>query len=276
MSIGDATVEMLGRSDNLPAADYHAYEAMSSGGIRKILRSPLHFRLMRDHPAAPTEAMQFGTVVHAGVLEPDTLEAVCCIAPHVDRRTKAGKEEWQSFLDESAGKIALSADDMERARACIANVRKHPAAMRLLDGGDREVSLFWRDGKYDVPCKARLDAWNRGILVDVKTTKDACREEFARSIATYGYHSQAAHYISGCEHVLHESPAAVCIIAVESEPPHAVAVYALPSEAILAGQHLANNALALYREALDAGEFRGYPDTVETIELPRWALRFAA
>lgn len=258
----------------LPAAEYHAEEAMSSGGIRKILQSPAHFRLMRTQPAEPTAAMQFGTVVHAGILEPDTLDTIACVAPDVDRRTKAGKEEWAQFCAESAGRIILSADDMQRARVCISAVRAHPAAAKLLDGGHRELSLFWHDGEYGVPCKARFDAYNRRIIVDVKTTTDASPDAFARTIASFKYHVQAAHYVSGAEHVLNESPDAFVFIAVESEPPHAVACYALPANAILAGRHLANIGLERYRDALLAGVWPGYADTVEMIELPRWATAF--
>lgn len=259
---------------DMPAADYHAIEAMSSSGARSILRSPQHFRLWRTERREPTPAMQFGTAVHAGVLEPETFDRVVVESPRFDARTNAGKAGRAEFAAANAGRVILSPDDFARARRCIDAIRAHPAARALLDGGEVETSLFWHDARFRVPCKARLDARNHGGIVDLKTTTDASPDEFARSIASWGYHRQAAHYFSGCEHLLDATPAFFAFIAAESEPPFGVACYSLPGAAILAGAHSMSRALERYAAALAAGEWPGYPDTIDTIALPKWAMRF--
>lgn len=261
----------------MPAAEYHAREAMSASGAKKMLRSPQHYRLSRDQPSAPTETMEFGTAVHCGVLEPEHFARRVTLIPDVNRRTTAGRAEHAAFLAACApGSILLNRDDYDRAARCIDAVLKHPAAAQLLGTARTEVSLFWRDARYDVPCKARWDIHSHGGVTDLKTTQDASPEGFARQIANLLYHVAAAHYLSGGEHVLNETPRFFAFIAVESEPPHAVACYTLPSNAILAGAHLMNRALERYRDALAAGEWQGYPQTIETLQLPRWALRFDA
>lgn len=267
---------VTGVFDDMPAADYHAVEALSSSGVRKLLQSPMHYRLFRDNPNPPTPQMQFGTAVHCGVLEPDTFADRVARAPRVDKRTYAGKAEWSAFQADNAGRLILSADDFGRALCCIDAVRAHPAARKLLDGAEVEKSLFWIDGGYRVPCKARFDAWQGGIVVDLKTTTDASPDEFGRTIANFHYHAQAAMYCSGAEHVLDRSPDAFVFVVVESEPPHAVACYQLPNAAILAGMHLVNRAQARYAEVLASGKWSGYAETIEVIELPRYAMRFAA
>lgn len=264
----------VGVVDGMPAATYHAIEAMSASGAKKMRQSPAHYLLARNEASMPTAAMQFGTAVHAGVLEPDTFADVVAEAPDVDRRTKEGKAQWAEFAAAAAGKVILSPDDMARARRCINAVRAHPSAGKLLAGAEVEKSFFWRDGRFQVPCKARWDARNHGLAIDLKTTQDASPEAFARSIATFQYHAQAAHYCSAAEHLLDESPQAFVFIAVEVEPPHAVACYALPGAAILAGAHLMNIAFARYADALASGRWAGYPETIESIALPKWALRF--
>lgn len=258
----------------LAAERYHAHEAMSASGAKKILRSPAHYRLMRTKPSPPTAAMEFGTVVHCGVLEPDLLSSVVCIAPDVNKRTNAGKAEFAAFQEANAGRIVMSLDDYDRAMRCVDAVRAHPGAAKLLVGAEVEGSLFWRDARFDVPCKVRYDARNHGGLVDLKTTEDASPDEFARTIVNFKYHVQGAHYVSGAEHVLNESPKFFAFIAVEKEEPHGVACYALPGNAILAGAYLMNKALERYQQALAAGAWAGYPDTIESIQLPRYALRF--
>lgn len=259
---------------DMPAHVYHRIEAMSASGAKKILQSPQHFRLMRDTPSEPTAAMQFGTAVHDGVLEPDTFSHRVACAPDVDKRTKLGKAEWADFVFCNDGKLILAPDDFDNVRRCVDAIHAHPGAMQLLDGAQTEVSLFWNDARYDVPCKCRWDIANYGGIADVKTTTDASPGEFARSIAKFLYHAQASMYVSGGEHVLHESPRFFALIAVEKEPPHAVACYYLPGDAIIAGAYLISRALERYRDALTTGRWIGYPDTIEQIKLPRYALRF--
>lgn len=261
----------------MPASVYHGIEAMSASGAKKMLRSPQHYKLMRTQASTPTAAMEFGTVVHAGVLEPETLnDCVAVMPPGINKRTKEGKAVLERFVADNPGKILLDGDDWFRAEACIKAVREHPAAAKLLDGGERELSLFWNDRKHGVPCKSRLDAFNHGGVIDLKTTQDASPEQFARQIASYLYHMQGAFYCSAAEHVMGEAPAFFAFIAVESEPPHAVACYVLPSNAIMAGAHLCSIALTRYAHALATGEWPGYSETIDVITLPAWATKFNA
>lgn len=252
---------------------YRQVEALSQSGAKKILQSCQHYRFDREHPSAGTPNMQFGTSVHVGVMEPNRFDdAVVCL-PEIDRRSKAGKLGYAEFLALNPGRILLSADDFDRSRRCVDAVLAHPAARKLLDGSMVEHSLFWLDKQYGVKAKARLDIRSHGGITDLKTCIDASPEGFSRSIANFGYHLQASYYISGAEHALGASPEFYCLIAVESEQPHAVAVYQLDTPSILAGAHLANIALARYAEALAAGKWPGYSDLVQTINVPRWALR---
>lgn len=257
----------------MPAAQYFAVEAMSQSGAKAMLRSPMHFRYERENPRPPTAAMRLGTAVHAGILEPETFEKTVAIAPDVDARTKEGRAIRDAFLAAAAGKIVLSREDFDRARRCVDAVYRHPSARYLLEGSEREISLFWRDGRYKVACKARLDARNHGGIIDLKTTQDASADDFSRTIANFGYHVQGAHYFSGCEHLFDETPAFFVDIAVETEAPYGVACHALPGNAIMAGAARMNEALRRYSECLASGFWPGYPETVETITLPRWATR---
>ena len=252
----------------MTAVEYHVHEAMSSGGARKILQSPAHYRLMRDTPNEPTDAMQFGSAVHFGVLEPDTYSARVKLGPNIGKRTKG----WGEFCAANPDFICLPPDDYMRASECIDAVRAHPAARRLLDGAEVETSLFWHDGEYGVPCKARFDIRNLGGLADLKTTGNASREAFARTCVEYLYHVQAWHYWNGAEHVLHESPQFFAFIIVERDPPHAVAVRSLGRASLMQGARLMDEAMSRYRDALATGQWRGYPDTIEAFDLPRYAL----
>jgi exodeoxyribonuclease VIII len=284
--MSEAIAEVVGPIDDPPIYDgvyyrmpettYHAIEAISASGAKKILRSPMHYKLMRDQPSEPTETMEFGTAVHCGVLEPDRYVSRVVLSPTFNKRSNAGKAEFAAFCAEHAGKIVLAPAEHAAAAKCIAAIRASPAARRLLRGAYTEVSLFWRDGQYDVPCKARLDAINFGGILDVKTTKDASPQEFRKSAANFQYHLQGAQYHNAHEAVFNETPEFFAMICVESEEPHAVAVYDLDRSAIMAGKRLMDEAYARYRDALAAGKWIGYDERITTLVLPTWATRFDA
>lgn len=257
----------------MPAADYFAIEAMSQSGAKEIRRSPMHYRFARDNPTAPTDAMRLGTAIHDGVLEPDKFAERVVAMPVLNARTRAGRAMRDAFLAANAGRVVLSADDFDRARRCIDAVMRHPAAIAMLTGAQIETAFFWVDAEFRVPCKGRTDISNHGGMADLKTTTDASAEEYSRTIANYAYHAQAAHYFSGAEHLEHKTPDFFVHLVVETEPPHGVAAYEIPGNAIKTGAELMREALRRYRDSLASGFWPGYPRTIQRITLPRWATR---
>src|SRR5207342_2942862 len=104
---------------DMPGEQYHALEAFSASGAKKLLRSPQHFRAERDAPAEPSPAMEFGSSVHCGVLESAHFDARVVRGERFDKRTTVGKAAHAAFQQEHAGKIVLGHDDYERALRCI-------------------------------------------------------------------------------------------------------------------------------------------------------------
>jgi hypothetical protein len=274
---------------SMAAERYHAVEAFSSGGARALLRSPQHYKLERETPNEPTDRMIFGTVVHTGVLEPLQLEArVAAVPTGAPKRPTAAQINakkpsletleaiafWTAFDAANADKIVLSLEDYKRALRCIDAVQSHSGARTLIEGAETEVSLFWLDARYKVPCKCRWDISNHGGVADLKTTEDASNSAFARQAANFFYHMQGAHYLSGGEHVCNATPQFFAFVAVESNEPHGVACYHLGGDAVLAGTHLLNVALDRYAHALAEGRWPGYPETIEPLRFPKWAMRF--
>lgn len=260
---------------DLPAEQYHAHEALSASGAKKILRSPAHFKVWRTEKREPTADMRLGTACHSAILEPETFEDQVLCSPKFDRRTKDGKAAAEAFEAQAAGRLVLSADDFDACLRVRDAVAKHAGAQRLLADTRREVSLFWRDGQYGIPCKARLDAMRSdGGIVDLKTTGDASPDAFGRGIASWQYHLQAAFYFIGAEHVLGKTPAFFAFIAAEKEPPFAVGCYVLETAHLLAGQRLAEEAIVRYQAAVETGEWPAYGELIQPARVPAWALRF--
>lgn len=263
---------------DMPAADYHARPELGSSALREILRSPFHYWSAYEAPQGQrivreeTPAMRLGTLAHACILEPARWGAEYVVAPDVDKRFKEGKATYAAFLEASKGRTVIDFDDAAKVEGMRDAVRRHKAAAFLTrDVEGAEVSLFWECETTGIECKARLDVTTRGIVVDLKTTEDASRAEFERSIANYSYHVQAAHYLEGYKTAFGREPAGYVWIVVEKKPPHAVAVYAIDAAALERGHVARLRALDTLAECRASGEWPGYGDTIGTAGLPAWA-----
>lgn len=269
--------------DNLPGDLYYPVDAIGSGALKLLAqKSAGHYRVECDAPSQRTAAMQFGIAVQIGVLEPDTFASrVRAMPTGLNMRRPSDRAIAAEFYAEAAktDAVALSRPDFDRCLRTCAAIRAHPGAQRLMRGAIFERSLFWTDAKFGVPCRARWDIFNEtphgAIVSDIKTCTDAGPEEFGRQCARMLYHAQSGHYVSGGQHLLPDVPiASFVFIAAESEEPHAVACYRVDDAAMSAGMHIADVAYSRYRDAMQSGRWGFYPDTIETLTLPRWALRF--
>jgi hypothetical protein len=110
------------------------------------------------------------------------------------------------------------------------------------------------------------------MISDLKTTTDASPRSFERAMYTFGYFLQAAHYLKGAQAI--GIPAEhFCIIAVEKQPPFAVAIYRVMDEIIAIGERERNRLLSLYWECETKDNWPGYGDGIRSIGLPDWAIR---
>ena len=88
-------------------AEYHATSAVSKSDLDLIAKSPAHYTEAKNAPKEQTASMLLGSVAHKLVLEQDKFEEDFAIAPDVDRRTKAGREQWAEFAKNITDKITI-------------------------------------------------------------------------------------------------------------------------------------------------------------------------
>jgi hypothetical protein len=258
-------------------AAYHAHPAASKSHLDLIARSPLHYwaRYLDPNRVAPEASpqMRLGTALHTHVLELSRWDEEIAVAPAMDRRTKAGKEAWQAFQDDAAGKTVISSDDADQVLAMGRAVMRHPAAAMLLGlPGKAETTHMWTDAATGLECKCRPD-WltdDGTIVADLKTTKDASPRGFRRSIGDYRYHLQAAWYLHGLEQATGKRPDQFIFICVESTAPYACAVYAADAEMIERGHDQAMGDLAKLAVCKAADHWPSYSDQIEKLSLPGW------
>lgn len=261
----------------LTSEEYHAHPAISRSGLGLIQRSPRHYwerYLNPDHvPGEPTPAMRFGTAVHAAVLEPDLFDRQFALAPALPRTTKAGKEAWAAAAE--GGRDLLTEAEHTAILGIRAAVHAHPAAGRCLEiDGINESTFITKDPGTGLDIKCRPDRLtDSGWVVDLKTTQDASAPEFARSIAKFGYHVQAAFYLHTIEVATGTRPKGFIFLAAEKTAPYAVQMLRLGQQSLELGTRTMHQNLATLRQCLESGIWPGYSDTVVDVELPAWALK---
>lgn len=257
----------------LSNSEYHSHPAVSKSHLDQMARSAAHYWARYLDPERevpePTAEMKLGTALHTAVLEPHLWAEQFAVAPEgIDRRTKVGKETWAAFEADAQDKTVLTGEDAQRIQRMAAAVHRHPASSFLLElPGLREGSYFWTDEATGLECKCRPDwhSLDRRIIVDVKTTSDASPRGFAKSCASYRYHVQANWYQRPFEEAEQ-----FLFIAVESQPPHLVAVYAATAAMVAAGGRAADRDLQALAECRARGEWPGYGDEILLLDLPRW------
>lgn len=285
-------VPEVGEHCGVSADQYHRWDAASNSRLNDLKRSPLHMRERILNPPEPTPALILGTAIHMAILEPEPFVATYQMAEPCCERKKNGEICGNPGINRQDGRWycgvhsrniqafddyvqVISAADYETCRRISESVQRHKDAAAILDSRyATELSIAWDDGGSGVRCKARLDVVSQKFetIADIKTTRDASRDQFQRSIFQYGYHRQAAHYLSGARAVC---PAVdwqhFVFIAVEKEPPYAVGVYRLLDEVIDAGRDELDILLARYGQCQATGVYPAYGDDVVDIGLPAYA-----
>ena len=229
--------------------EYRENEAISRSELAVLLKeTPLHFKYRMDHPKEDTPALAFGRAAHKYILEKELFSLEFAVAPICDRRTKAGKEIYEAFLQESAGKEVITAEDYETIKAMAQAVDEDPFARAFLTG-ECEQSFFWVDKETGEKCKVRPDCITtyegKKYIVDYKTTDSCADGAFERSVRNYGYKFQSGMYREGVFQNTFEEYGFV-FVAQEKKAPYACRVYVCNEDFMIEGFEQFKKAINLY------------------------------
>ena len=267
----------LGLLKDLPAEKYHAIQAMSAGGLKRMRISPAHFYGIqidpnRPPPSDPTPAMRNGTLVHCAISGPGQAAARHVVKP--DGRSVASKE-GKAWREANAAREPVDAGQMAAALAQAAALRRLPDVAALLSEGYGESSAFWIDEATGELCKCRPDwcspAGEGVVLLDGKTCQDASPDGFSRAVWNFDYWLQAAWYSDGFEAATGLRVHGFVFAAVESAWPHAAAAYMLGDDVLDRARVENRRLLDLYAECKRTGVWPGYGSGLQLINLPKWA-----
>lgn len=261
------------------AETYHAErECLTQSGAKKLLAPscPALFRWWRDHPQPPSTAFDLGHAAHRMVLGKG---AELYEITAKDWRTKKARDgaDWAR----GRGRVPLLTEQFNAALKMAAALQREIPGL-FGEAGHTEQVIVWTDQETEVRCKAMLDWWrpastlarhphDRAVIVDYKTCADASTAAVARSIASYGYHVQAAWYIDALDAI--GVQAQVAFVFQEKTEPYLVNVVEVDDQALFFGREKVDLALHVYRDCLESGIWPGYhTGQINKITLPRWAV----
>lgn len=255
---------------------YHALtDWYSSTQLKATL--PEHYKT-----GGSQDALDFGTLVHSVILEPDslghyvTLDAAAIAgnnpktgrpydAPHMTAKFKAAAAEAAQD-----GKTVVAQADWDRAHAMRDAIARHDTAARLLfsDDGASEESAFAIDTA-GIQHKARFDRRIPGAIVDLKTTSaQPGADSLAKTIVSYGYDTSAAHYLAVAE-LLGLDVGGFGFVFVTKTEPYYVTVVDLDDTFLARGRALREQAIRRLTDPTQIA-YEGASGFL-TIACPRWA-----
>ena len=256
--------------------EYHAdIEWLSSSVLKHQL--PEHYKT-----GGSQEALDFGTLFHAVVLEPDKLDGYTVLDAHeiAGNNPRTGKpydapqmtSRFKAAVAEAAeaGRIVVAREDWDRAHAMRQAVLDHADAKALLiDGeGHYEESAFATDIS-GAKVKARFDRRIPGAIIDLKSTAaKPGASSLARAVIDYGYDLSAAHYLEVAR-LLGLDADTFWFVFVGKEAPHRVTVASLDEAFLLRGRVLRDRAIDRLLDD-DAAPYEG-ADAPLTLTAPGWA-----
>jgi len=242
--------------NNIPMAEYRQMPGLSKHELDNFAVAPAYYQHRKKQEWKPSRSMEMGTLIHSLVLEGRCDYAV---GPDVDKRTKAGKEDWALFCENNLGKIVVSKEEEAIIRGCqsaCAPLMEHCA----FTDDDIETSIFWqRDG---IPCKGRPDmiAQVHGelALVDLKTTTDI--RTFDSAFNRFRYDVQAAWYQYGLKEAMKlDKLPGFWFLVVDTEAPHLAQFMRASSEILEIANAKIDEELAYFNRCQTAQEWPGLP-----------------
>jgi hypothetical protein len=230
--------------------DHHTYhrvltDVVSNSYLGKLAQCPAKAKILDEE----TPSLLFGRALHAYVLDREQWAREFATVPDmpvykINKNKTEYREAFASFQADNLGKQIVSLDDYNTIQNIYAAIMSNPAVGQYLTGGTKEVTVIWQDKDIILPsgdclegtqlwCKTRPDAipvGDHGVVLDLKTTRNAGEHPFQTTIVTYGYDRQGAMALHGLSQVTGKVHDLFGLIAVEPLPPYRTEIYVLDDQ----------------------------------------------
>lgn len=236
--------------------EYHAdVDIYSSTMLKKAIESPATFIQALLERYRTTRATDYGTLLHALVLEPETVNELVAIYP--DEFTRA--RESTAFKEANKGRFCLTLRDFVQAQNLAHKVLQQKYKGRsfhhFVAEGVSEESYYFTDPTTGLKCRTRLDLRHPEVTFDLKSTRYWDPDSFARQandlhydLSAYMYtFSRLLHEISHPEDFPKPAVKPFVLVSICTEAPHSVFFRPASPNFLENGKKKYENALAIIK-----------------------------
>jgi len=165
---------------------------LSYSSIKEFAKSPKHYISYLNKQKETTPALQFGSLLHCMLLEPQEFSNKYAVSPKFDMRKSADKEAYAEFQAKNEGKEVVSDTLHNEVFEIVEIVKQNPEWALATSGAEFEFSE--RIELYDLPFIRIRDIVKGGGTIDVKTVANGQIDAIIKDFFNYQYHIQAAVY----------------------------------------------------------------------------------
>jgi hypothetical protein len=264
---------------------YHSAPGISQSTLKAFMAagSPKHFKALP--PKVVTEDMEFGTLVHGAVLEPEKFDTLYYVRPDTYPSEAKGvitHKKWtgqaaycKEWLAQHSDRIVIMATELEGVRNIQQTLTNHPFFGAALKDGEREISHFKRDEETGMLLKARTDLLtadmrtNLTVILDLKKVRSGFgnREDFGKQALDLGYHMQDASYlnVTGASRFI--------FVCFDDDAPYDVALHEMKPNFRALGHKEWRHQLKRFAECVKENEWPGYGLEITDLDMPGWGVR---
>ena len=259
---------------------YHGNkDYIGSTSVKLYKKSPLHYK---THKVETSPALEFGTLYHTFVLEPDKFkeeyylfdDSIICeelvsgayfddkgkqIFAKSPRANKIYKEWFANQMIICNDRKMVGNEELEMIKKMKDTLFSHPYARYLLTGGISELSHYTELNGVKVKVRPDHMFRKKKICVDLKTAKSAKHDEFPRAAYDLGYHVSAAMYSDVLEQIYTPGePWTFFFVVQEKTFPYAFNIFKSSPQFMSIGQYEYEILLEQHRYCLENDDYRGY------------------
>lgn len=263
-------------------AQYHGdTTAISKSNLALFSVCPEYYLWKTTHPQEPSDDLVFGQALHKFVLENADFEKEFVVAPNIDKRTKAGKEEWENFLTTVGDRQVISQDQFTTLQAMSEAINANKYAVALLQG-THEQSMYAIDELTGENIKTRPDCLrmvgDRLVLTDLKSCRSALTEDVTRDVVKFHYDIQAYMYCMNASKILNVPMESIdfCFIFCAKTEPYLINIMQADRYILERGEMLFRRFIGEYHECKQSGEFwglNGKYGIINNLSLPTWLIK---
>ena len=234
--------------------EYHSdNEYISSSGLKLLLDNEDAFyrKYILKEKSEGTSFFDFGTLVHAMILEPETVKHDFFFS---NCKSRYGKTfEIHQNIAKEQGKIFILEKEREQAAQMVESFSKCVHSKAIMKEGVAEQTYCYTGKLFK--SKVRSDFLGPDFIMDVKTTSAPLTEDSLRSvIKKYKYHMSAALYLDVTNKFLDGALKNFYWIFL-NKLTYEVQVVKMSEEMLFEGRELVTKAVKKYHRLKDEGFF---------------------